>query len=148
MVVMKRVRECRTPVSELFANEFFKFFNFATTVSRRFWLGVQFCKVEPLPEAKIGDVAVVGLRVSQSLAEPLDLWFDADKKQLVAIDYTDTRHLFSQWKTTAEGHKYPSHVAGYRFADPAARKTQDKQWYQTDILELTPLAELPAGLEP
>jgi acyl-CoA thioesterase I len=104
-------------------------------------------KTETLPAAKIGDVAVVGLRVTESIAEPVDLWFDAEKKQLVAIDYTDTRHFFSEWKTTDAGHRYPSHVTGHRFADLAAKTTKDKQWYQTDILSLTPLDALPADLK-
>lgn len=67
--------------------------------------------------------------------------------KLLAIDYTDTRHIFSEWKTTEAGHQYPSHVTGYRFADAAAGTLQAKQWYQTDILELKPLAELPAELK-
>ena len=92
-------------------------------------------------------MAVVGLRVTESIAEPVDLWFDAEKKQLVAIDYTDTRHFFSEWKTTDAGHRYPSHVTGHRFADLAAKTTKDKQWYQTDILSLTPLDALPADLK-
>ncbi len=103
-------------------------------------------KIESLPDAQIGDVAVRGLRVSESIPEPLDLWFDAETKQLIAIDYIDSRHLFSEWQETESGHKYPSHVAGYRYADRAARTTNAEQWYQTDILELTPLDELPEGI--
>jgi hypothetical protein len=38
-------------------------------------------------------------------------------------------------------------VTGYRFADAAAGTLQAKQWYQTDILELKPLSELPAELK-
>ena len=37
---------------------------------------------------------------------------------------------------------------GFRFADRAAGKLQHKQWYQTDLLELTPLTEPPAELKP
>ena len=96
----------------------------------------------------MADIPAFGLRVTESIKEPIDLFFDKESKRLVAIDYTDTRHLFSEWKKTIEGHQYPSHVVGFRFADRAAGNLQDKQWYQTDILELTPLMELPAELKP
>lgn len=103
-------------------------------------------KVTNLEEIKIGERTAFGLRVTDAVKEPIDLYFDTSDKRLLAIDYTDTRHLFSEWKKTEEGHSYPSHVAGFRFADRAARTLNEKQWYQTDILELTPLKELPAEL--
>ncbi len=105
-------------------------------------------KIQTLPGITVADKPAFGLRVTESINEPIDLFFDKESKRLVAIDYTDTRHLFSEWKKTAEGHQYPSHVVGFRFADRVAGKLQDKQWYQTDILELTPLTELPAELKP
>jgi hypothetical protein len=37
---------------------------------------------------------------------------------------------------------------GYRFVDRAGGKLAEKQWYQTDIIELSPLDELPAELRP
>ena len=105
-------------------------------------------KIQTLPDITVADIPAFGLRVTESIKEPIDLFFDKESKRLVAIDYTDTRHLFSEWKKTIEGHQYPSHVVGFRFADRAAGNLQDKQWYQTDILELTPLMELPAELKP
>ncbi len=105
-------------------------------------------KVQTIPDISVADKPAFGLRVTESLKEPISLFFDKDSKRLVAIDYTDTRHIFSDWKRTAEGHQYPSHVTGFRFADRAAGKLQINQWYQTDILELTPLTELPAELKP
>ena len=104
-------------------------------------------KIQTVPDITVADKPAFGLRVTESVKEPIDLFFDKESKRLVAIDYTDTRHLFSEWKKTAEGHQYPSHVVGVRFADRAAGKLQDTQWYQTDILELTPLTELPADLK-
>ena len=104
-------------------------------------------KIQTVPDINVADKPAFGLRVTESVKEPIDLFFDKESKRLVAIDYTDTRHLFSDWKKTAEGHQYPSHVVGFRFADRATGKLQDKQWYQTDILELTPLTELPADLK-
>jgi hypothetical protein len=100
-----------------------------------------------LPETMIAGQRAVGLRAAKATKEPVDLWFDAGSMRLLAIDYTDTRHVFSDWTETAEGHQYARHVAGYRFQDPARKAVAEKQWYQTDLLELTPLTELPADLE-
>lgn len=105
-------------------------------------------KIAVIPETIINEKPAFGLRVSESIKEPIDLFFDKETKRLVAIDYTDTRHLFSEWKKTDEGHSYPSKVVGYRFTDRAKGAVSDKQWYQTDLLELTPLKELPAELNP
>jgi hypothetical protein len=103
-------------------------------------------KVESIADTTIAEKPVFGLRVTESISNPIDLYFDKKTQRLVAIDYTDTRHLFSQWKTTEGDHHYPSHVVGYRFTDRDARLTNANQWYQTDILELTPLEELPPEL--
>ena len=104
-------------------------------------------RIETVPDTTIAEKAVIGLRVTESIAEPITMYFDAQTHQLVAIDYTDTRHLFSEWKTTAAGHSYAAHVTGFRFTDRNKGTVSDQQWYQTDILELTPLAELPAELK-
>ena len=103
-------------------------------------------KIEAIPDTAIGGKPAFGLRVTESLKEPISLYFDKDEKRLVAIDNTDTRHHFSVWKTTNAGHLYPSHVVGNRFTDRDTGLLNEKQWYQTDILELTPLSELPADL--
>lgn len=71
----------------------------------------------------------------------------ASRCRLVALDYADTRHVFSDWKITPDGHHYPSHVVGFRFTNRSEGILDEKQWYQSDILELTPLAELPATLK-
>jgi len=103
--------------------------------------------VTPIADTSVADRPVFGLRVSESVKEPIDLLFDKVTRRLVAIDYTDTRHIFSEWKTTTEGHHYPSHVAGFRFSNRGAGTLNDRQWYQTDVLELTPLTELPPELK-
>lgn len=103
-------------------------------------------KVASIDDAQLGDQPAFGLRVTESVKDPIDLYFDKKDQRLLAIEYADTRHVFSEWKKTDEGHAYPSHVVGFRFADRAARKLNEKQWYQTDILDLTPLKELPAEL--
>ena len=103
-------------------------------------------KVALVDDITVGDKPAFGLRVTESVKEPVDLYFDQSDKRLVAIDYSDTRHIFSEWKKTEEGSSYPSQVVGIRFADRAALKLNDRQWYQTDIVELTPLRELPPEL--
>lgn len=104
-------------------------------------------KIQTLPEAKVAGLPAFGLRVTGSVKTPIDLFFDTETSRLAAIDYVDTRHIFSEWKKAAGGHHYPSHVAGHRFVNREAKTVQQKQWYQTDILELTPLTELPADLK-
>ena len=88
-----------------------------------------------------------GLRVTDSVKVPIDLFFDVESKRLVAIDYDDTRHVFSEWKKTADGYQYPSHVVGFRFTNRDSGTLASNQWYQTDILELVPLNELPIELK-
>jgi len=105
-------------------------------------------KIQLIPEVKATDKPSFGLRVTGSVKESIDLYFDKESNRLVAIDYDDTRHLFSEWKETKDGHRYPSHVVGFRFENRAAGKLMDKQWYQTDIIELIPLSELPSELKP
>lgn len=104
-------------------------------------------KIEALPDIVVDEKPAFGLRVTGAVKEPIDLFFDNESKRLSAIDYSDTRHVFSDWKETKEGHLYPAHVVGFRFADRKLRTIQEKQWYQTDILELVPLKELPTGLK-
>lgn len=104
-------------------------------------------KIEAIPDIVVNNKPAFGLRVTGSVKEPIDLFFDKESKRLSAIDYSDTRHVFSDWKNTKDGHLYAAHVAGFRFADPKVRTGQKKQWYQTDVLELIPLTELPSGLK-
>lgn len=105
-------------------------------------------KVALLPDSDVAGKPAVGLRVTEATMEPIELYFDKTTRQLLAIDYTDTRHLFSEWTQTEAGFKYPKHVVGYRFVDRKMKTLRDQQWYQTDILELTPLTELPPELKP
>ena len=104
-------------------------------------------KIEAIPDIVVDKKPAFGLRLTGSVKEPIDLYFDKESNRLAAIDYTDTRHVFSDWKKTREGHLYPAHVAGFRFADRKFRTVQKKQWYQTDILKLVPLKELPSDLK-
>jgi hypothetical protein len=104
-------------------------------------------EVESLGDASVLGKEAFGLRVTGSVKEPVDLFFDRENGRLLCFDYTDTRHVVSEWKKTEEGHPYASRTIGYRFADRAKRTVSDKPWYQTDILELTVLKEVPAELK-
>lgn len=104
-------------------------------------------KVQSIPDIAVADKPAFGLRVTESVKEPIDLFFDKETRRLVAIDYSDTRHVFSEWTKTENGLEYPSHVVGFRFANREAGTLNDKQWYQTDLLELTPLEALPIELQ-
>ena len=105
-------------------------------------------KIEVLADTTVLGKSALGLRVSESIKEPIDLFFDKADKRLLCLDYTDTRHNFSGWQMTTDGHKYPTQVVGYRFTDRAKGTLSEQQWYQTDILELVPLKELPAEVKP
>ncbi len=83
-------------------------------------------KIQTVPDIAVGNKPALGLRVTESVNEPIDLFFDKETKRLVAIDYTDTRHVFSEWKKTEDGLDYPSHVVGFRFADRKAGTLKEK----------------------
>jgi len=104
-------------------------------------------RVQAIPDVTVADQPAFGLRVTGAVKDPIDLHFHKESKRLVAIDYDDTRHIFSEWRETAAGHRYPSHVVGFRFENREAGQLKARQWYQTDILELTPLKELPGDLQ-
>jgi hypothetical protein len=103
-------------------------------------------KLELLPDAKLGDASCRLLKVSGVAPEPLELFFNAETHRLVAIDWRSDRHLFDAWKTTTGGLAYPSRTIGYKFSDRKTKTLAASPWYQTDILSITPLTDLPAGL--
>lgn len=104
-------------------------------------------KVESLGDASVLGKEAFGVRVTGSVKEPVDLFFERENARLLCFDYTDTRHVVSEWKKTDEGHPYASRTIGYRFVDRTKRTCSEKPWYQTDILELTILKEVPAELK-
>jgi hypothetical protein len=96
-------------------------------------------KFELIPTIKEQDAAALGLRVSQTIDPPLDLYFDEANLRLVRIDWRGDIHRFSQW-SEQNGIKFPARCVGYR-------KSTGKPWYYSEILELEPLTELPEGLK-
>jgi hypothetical protein len=96
-------------------------------------------KLESLDEITINDKPAYGIRVSETITPPMDLYFDKETKRLTQIRWRSDRHDFSDWKQ-ADGAWYASKCVGYKLAT-------GKRWYHTEILELERLKELPAGLE-
>jgi len=96
-------------------------------------------KVEAISEIKEGDKAAFGLRVSETITPPMDIYFDKADNRLVRIDWRTDIHRFSDWKEH-DGVKYPAKCVGYK-------KAGGKQWYATEIVELERLKALPEGLK-
>jgi hypothetical protein len=103
-------------------------------------------RLEGLAETTVDGKPAVGLRVSETVNPPMELYFDAKEHRLLAIDWRQDRHLFSEWKKTDDGLWYASRAVGIKFTDAKKKVLAKQQWYQTDILDLTRLKELPAGL--
>ncbi len=95
-------------------------------------------KLEPLDPVTINDQPAFGIRVSETITPPMDLYFDTETKRLARIEWRTDRHEFSDWKE-ADGASYASKCVGYKLAT-------GKPWYRTEILELERLQGLPAGL--
>lgn len=96
-------------------------------------------KLESLENITIDDKPAYGIRVSETVTPPMDLYFDKETKRLTQIRWRTDRHEFSDWKE-ADGAWYASKCVGYKLAT-------GKRWYHTEILELERLKELPTGLE-
>lgn len=60
-------------------------------------------RIRLVPDVKLNDKTVFGLRVTGAFKELIDLSFDKESNRLVAIDYDDTRYIFSVWKETNDG---------------------------------------------
>lgn len=93
-------------------------------------------KLETLAEISEDEQPAVGLRVSGTIAPPMDLYFSKADNRLVRIDWRSDIHRFSDWREH-DGARYPAKVMGYK-------KASGKLWYFTEILEVERLQELPA----
>ena len=96
-------------------------------------------KVEKIADITEADKPAFGLRISETITPPMDLYFDPTDNRLVRIDWRSDIHRFSDWKEH-DGVKYPAKCIGYK-------KTTGKPWYFSTIEELERLKELPAGLK-
>jgi hypothetical protein len=95
-------------------------------------------KVEVIPEIREDDKPAFGLRISETINPPMDMYFDKGTNQLVRIDWRSDIHRFSEWKEQ-DGVRYPAKCVGYK-------KSTGKPWYFSEIVELERLKELPEGL--
>jgi hypothetical protein len=95
-------------------------------------------KLESLPDGKVEDRPVYGIRISEPVSPPMDLYFDRETKRLASIEWRADRHVFSDWRSH-DGVQYPARCVGYKLKD-------NKRWYGTEIVEIERLSELPAGL--
>lgn len=95
-------------------------------------------KLETLPDAKVEDRPVYGIRVSETITPPMDLYFDRETKRLASIEWRADRHVFSDWRTY-DGVQYPARCVGYKLKE-------GNRWYGTEIVEIERLSELPEGL--
>lgn len=93
-------------------------------------------RLEMLPDRVEDGTPLTGLRVSETISPPMDLYFDKTTHRLARIEWRSDIHLFSEWKEI-DGLSYPSRTIG-------VKKKDGKVWYQTDIQEIVRLKELPA----
>jgi hypothetical protein len=96
-------------------------------------------KIEAIPDVTEADKPLYGLRVSETITPPMDLYFDRESNRLVRIDWRADIHRFSDWKEH-DGATYPAKCVGYK-------KATDKPWYFTEIVELERLQDVPEGLK-
>ncbi len=96
-------------------------------------------KVEVIPAIVESEKATVGLRISETVNPPMDLYFDQESSRPLRIDWRSDIHRFSNWKEH-DGMSYPANCVGYK-------KASGKPWYFTEITELERLESLPDGLQ-
>jgi hypothetical protein len=96
-------------------------------------------RLESIPGVTEDDRPLVGLRVSETITPPMNLYFDKAEHRLVRIDWRGSIHRFSEWKEI-DGVKYAAKCIGYK-------ANTGQPWYFTEILELERLTELPEGLQ-
>ncbi|MCA9118797.1 MAG: hypothetical protein H6822_04970 [Planctomycetaceae bacterium] len=96
-------------------------------------------KIEIIPAIVESEKPVVGLRISEAINPPMELYFDQETSRLLRIDWRSDIHRFSNWKQH-NGTWYPATCVGYK-------KASGKPWYFTEIIELERLDLLPDGLQ-
>ena len=95
-------------------------------------------KIEVIPAIVESEKPALGLRISETINPPMDLYFDQETSRLLRIDWRSDIHRFSNWKEH-DGRWYPANCVGYK-------KTSGKPWYFTEITALERLESLPDGL--
>jgi hypothetical protein len=95
-------------------------------------------KIAVVPEATDGGKPALGLRISESITPPLELYFDKETKLLLRMDWRNDIYRFSDWREH-DGVKYAAKTIIYR-------KSTDKPWFYHEITEIERLKEVPAEL--
>lgn len=95
-------------------------------------------KITVVPDVIEHEKPVMGLRISESITPPLELYFDKETKLLVRMDWRSDIYRFSEWREH-DGVKYAAKTIMFR-------KATGKPWFYHEITELERLKELPADL--
>jgi hypothetical protein len=96
-------------------------------------------KLAPLADMTDGEQSLAGLRVTESVDPPLDMYFNKDTFELVRVDWRNDIYRFSDWKEQ-DGAKYPSKCVMYR-------RKSGEPWFFHEITGLKRLEDLPEGLQ-
>lgn len=96
------------------------------------------CKLSPLPDLTDGDVSLKGLQIGGAISPPMDVYFHPETSRLSRIDWRSDIHRFSEWKVV-DGVGFPSRTVG-------TKKKDGKVWYESNVVELTRLSELPPDI--
>jgi hypothetical protein len=91
-----------------------------------------------LPDAKLGDVPIRGVRLSRDKQKDIDLYFEAKTHRLARIDWRDFQIVFDDWKET-DGFQYP--------AKAFVRKSDGSLRVRTEFQLMEVLKELPKELK-
>ena len=95
-------------------------------------------KITIVPDVVENEKPAMGLRISESLTPPLELYFDKTTKLLVRMDWRSDIYRFSEWREH-DGVKYSAKTILFK-------KATGKPWFYHEITELERLKELPADL--
>ena len=90
-----------------------------------------------LPDSKLGDRPMLGVRLTRPDQKPIDVYFDAQSKQLTRIDWRSYQIDFADWKES-QGFKYP--------AKANVRRKDGTLHLRTELQVLEVLRELPRNL--
>lgn len=95
-------------------------------------------KLTLLPDSKVANKPIKGLRITRKDQKDIDIYFDAKTSALARIDWRDFQIDFEDWRETA-GFKYPV-KANVRFKD--GRLHLRNEFHVLEVLK-----ELPKGLK-
>lgn len=90
-----------------------------------------------LPDAKLGDRRVRGVRLTRDAQKPIDVYFDTESKRLARIDWREYQIDFADWKES-DGFHYPARAF--------VRRKDGSLHLRTEFQVLEVLKELPQNL--